>query len=197
MRNRNEFDESEVRNDDRCCRHERHEGGCHRMSEEGPFEERCCHRHGGHHGPGRFHGHHGRPPFDPAFFETADLHILLRAASHSMHHARFGNSQDRILKILSENETMDQMELRHRLHVRPGSMSEIISKLEDKGLVLRERNEEDRRHATLSLSEEGRKAAGSIEEKEEVRILSENEEKTLRDLLLKLIRSSLPEDQEE
>ena len=175
----NENNETEGR---RCCRRD--------MGESGPR----CHR--GPHGHHGFHGHPGREHFDPEFLEKADLHILLRAAFHSMRHARFGNTQDRILKILAENKEMDQRQLQEELHVRPGSMSEIISKLEDKGLVLRERSEDDRRHATLSLSEEGMHAASSIEIREPVKALSDEEEETLRQLLLKMVRSSAPEKEE-
>ena len=46
---------------------------------------------------------------------------------------------------------MSQGVLQELLRIQPGSMSEIVSKPEYAGLILRERSEEDRRRVTVSL----------------------------------------------
>ena len=41
------------------------------------------------------------------------------------------------------------------LHIQPGSMSEIVTKLERKGLISRSRDTEDNRKVILSITEQG------------------------------------------
>lgn len=88
---------------------------------------------------------------------------------------------------------MTQKELQEALGVQPGSASEIISKLEDRGLVSRERDEEDRRRVVLRITEAGREQAeaASCEEKGQdlYEALSVEEQDTLKALLKKLLES--------
>lgn len=104
-----------------------------------------------------------------------------------------GNSQGRILAILKEREPMTQKELQDIIGIRPGSISEILAKLEDKGMILRQKDEEDKRRSILSLTGIGEGAALKMQEedvrKEIFAALSEKERETLK-LLLKKLRDS-------
>ena len=76
------------------------------------------------------------------------------------------------------------------LGVQPGSMSEIISKLEGKGFVTRERGE-DRRGNTLRITDAGRaaipKAAEAPDEDALFSALNADERKSLADMLRALL----------
>ena len=76
-----------------------------------------------------------------------------RLLSHCLGKRR---GQGRILRTLSERGEMPQKELQDLLGIQSGSMSEIAAKLEDKGLIVRVRSEEDRRKVSLSITEQGR-----------------------------------------
>ena len=64
--------------------------------------------------------------------------------------------QEKILRILQENEGISQKLLQEQLGIQPGSMSEIAAKLEARGLIARGRDEADRRKILLSITEMGR-----------------------------------------
>lgn len=115
----------------------------------------------------------GRPPFDGrpprpepsgemlrARIGEAGLAELIELAGRMLHHrpgAGGARGQNLILSILAGREALSQRELQQMLGVQPGSMSEIVTKLEKKGLVTREKGE-DRRGNLLRLTEEGRQA---------------------------------------
>lgn len=80
----------------------------------------------------------------------------LRDIGHTMRRISEGKgSQKRILIILLETKGMTQKELTNRLGVQPGSASEVISKLEDAGLILRTPSEIDHRTADIRLTKKG------------------------------------------
>ena len=54
---------------------------------------------------------------------------------------------------------MSQQELGMHFDLKPGSLSEILSKLELNGLIERSRNPKDRRQLTIRLTETGRENA--------------------------------------
>lgn len=56
---------------------------------------------------------------------------------------------------------MSQQELGMHFDLKPGSLSEILSKLELNGLIERSRNPKDRRQLTIRLTETGRENAPS------------------------------------
>lgn len=65
-------------------------------------------------------------------------------------------TQGKVLKILYRKGQLSQKEVQNFLEVRPGTISEIITKLEKKGLVIRIQDSEDRRKVLLTLTEKGR-----------------------------------------
>lgn len=97
-------------------------------------------------------------------YHAADINdkliINLRDLSHMMHFLYEGKaSQKRILIILNESETITQRDLTKRLGIQPGSASEILSKLESAGLIIRTQNEVDRRTTNVCLTDTGRALA--------------------------------------
>ena len=126
--------------------------------------------HRGHGGPG-MPPHGGRPPFGRPprpmpdgdmlreRIERAGLAELIELAGRLMHHrpgAGSARGQNLILSILAGRESLSQRELQQMLGVQPGSISEIVSKLEKKGMVTREKGE-DRRGNLLRITDEGRR----------------------------------------
>lgn len=121
-------------------------------------------------GPGFPRG--GRPPFGgmpphrpPAEFlkarvGEADLAELLTLAGRMARRRPEGDpaqGQNLVLSILAGREALTQRALQLMLGVQPGSLSELLTKLERKGLITREKAE-DRRGNVLRITEAGRAA---------------------------------------
>lgn len=68
-------------------------------------------------------------------------------------------SQKRILMLLLETGSITQSELTEQLGIQPGSVSEVLSKLEAAGLILRTSNKMDRRTADICLTASGEHTA--------------------------------------
>ena len=77
---------------------------------------------------------------------------------HRRPEAHAARGQGKILSILADEGAVSQKLLQQALHIQPGSMSEIVTKLENKGLLTRTRGE-DRRGNVLTITEEGRRIA--------------------------------------
>lgn len=130
-------------------------------------------------------------------YHTADIHdkliINLRDLNHIIHFLYEGKaSQKRILIILREVESITQRELTERLGIKPGSASEVLTKLENAGLITRTASEEDRRTAIVRLTEKGGLLALEAANQRNKRhaemfsCLSENEKNELLSLLEKI-----------
>lgn len=175
--------------------HGRH--GRHEESEE---------RHGGH---GRSHGGDLHEKRDQEGHRERDdgwrhmdkpedsLYGLMRQSGHYLFHHR-GNEargQERILQILSQQDGMSQRDLQYQLGVQPGSMSEILGKMEEKGLITRNRSEDDARRIVLTLTPQGADAAASSQSASAgddlFSALTQEEQETLKTILTKLISTWL------
>ncbi|MGN0967996.1 MAG: MarR family winged helix-turn-helix transcriptional regulator [Oscillospiraceae bacterium] len=64
-------------------------------------------------------------------------------------------SQRRVLFFLRERGPMTQKEILDEMGVRAGSLSELLSKLEAKGYVKKEKSETDKRNYNVSITDEG------------------------------------------
>lgn len=101
-------------------------------------------------------------------------------------------SQKRILTVLLRNGMISQSELTKYLRIQSGSASEVLSKLETAGLILRTESETDRRAINISLTAAGEaEAAVALKAREERKadmfsVLSEDEKADLLLLLEKL-----------
>lgn len=108
-------------------------------------------------------------------------------------HLHRGRGQGRILKlILASGGEMTQGELQEKLGTRPGSVSEIVSKLVNRGMLTRDKDEDDKRKVVLRLTEQGREKAehchGEDKSKDAFAALSDQEKETLKSLLKKLLK---------
>jgi len=150
---------------------------------------------GGHGMPGRPGNMPPRRP-DPVFLkrriEDSDLMDLIDMAGRlAQRRPQSGpaRSQSLVLSILAGREALTQRELQQMLGIQPGSLSELVSKLEGKGYLVREKAE-DRRGNLLRITDEGRKAIPSADEVPEdapFAALTDEEQDQLASLLRKLL----------
>lgn len=88
---------------------------------------------------------------------------------------------------------MSQKEMQDKLDIQSGSISELISKLEKKELVIRQPDSADRRRMILFLTEKGREDVEAYSRQYENSVLSffqvldESEKKKLERILEKLL----------
>lgn len=121
-----------------------------------------------------------------------DLYSMMRYCGHYLYHRSgkgHGAGQERILSILAKRESMTQKELQSILQIQPGSMSEILAKMEEKNLISRRKDEEDKRKSIIELTETGRKTNAENDTrdgKDLFRVLSESEQEELKVILRKL-----------
>lgn len=127
--------------------------------------------------------------------EKDDLLALLHKSSHFLHHRRGGKrGQGKILKLLAEHSEISQKELQELLGIESGSMSELVIKLEQKGLITRTKDESDKRMTKLMITHLGLEVSKEIEEKDEEEdklladFLTPGEQEQLKELLSKLLQ---------
>lgn len=98
------------------------------------------------------HGHHGHGHGGSREDLAGKLEYCARGLAQfaGRHHG-----QRKILQILQEQGSISQKELQTMLGIQSGSMSEIAAKLEGRGLIVRGRDQVDKRKITLSITEAG------------------------------------------
>lgn len=86
-----------------------------------------------------------------------ELVARLIVCSRYLRNFRHGNmSQNEILRIIGDaGGSIPQARLRDELSIRPASVSELISKLVNYGLVTKAQDEKDKRAYVLELTDEG------------------------------------------
>lgn len=118
---------------------------------------------------------------------------LLRICGHILYHQRAGGrGQERIFSILMENPRISQKRVQDMMEIQSGSISELVNKMEKKGFLRRERDEDDKRKINLILTQKGKdsyKESGikEIETSEMLRVLSKSEQDELKIILKKLV----------
>ncbi|MHB8129765.1 MAG: MarR family winged helix-turn-helix transcriptional regulator [Mobilitalea sp.] len=124
-----------------------------------------------------------------------NLLTLLGKCGHFMHHKRGGKrGQGKILTILAANPGISQKELQEKLGIESGSMSEIVMKLEHKGLITRTKDETDRRMTNLLITDLGLELSKEVESRDldEDKLLfgslTEEEQEQLKALLKKMLQ---------
>ena len=108
-------------------------------------------------------------------------------------HEHFGaGSGARILDLIPEDGGISQQALAENLRIRPQSVSEAVAKLEERGLVRREENSDDRRVTLIFVTEKGAQLRSFFREERKAytehffAALTEDEKDTLFALLSKL-----------
>ena len=131
-----------------------------------------------------------RGPMMPPFpMDDDSLAGLIRRCAFGMDRPGTRRSQERVLRMLASGEQMSQRHLQQLLRVKPGSMSELLGKLESKGYIERERDDDDRRKVSLKITETGLEYLKTCGEDSDDRFsaLSAEEQETLKALLKKLV----------
>lgn len=121
-----------------------------------------------------------------------DLGTLLDGCGHYFAH-RIGCSRrgsGSVLALLVQKPGITQKALAEIMGVQPASVSELLQKLERKGLVRREKDGQDRRSVRVTLTEAGQQhQSQSMKERTApFQALSPEEQDTLARLLKKLLR---------
>ena len=104
-------------------------------------------------------------------------------------HMQPGYSQQRVLGLLDEMGPTSQKKIQGILDIKCGSLSELCTKLLDKGYIEKSRDENDRRNAVLKITEKGRVKRQEIVRQKDDRlfeVLSDEERTQLRKILEKL-----------
>lgn len=92
---------------------------------------------------------------------------LFRVSHREWHeHGRY-RGQYRLLRLIADNDGVIQRDLADEMDMRPSSMTEMLSRMEQMGLIRREPDEKDQRAFHIHLTEAGRamaeEAAGATE----------------------------------
>lgn len=94
---------------------------------------------------------------------TQMMHRYRHHAHHNLHDVGLHPSQGRLLLALSENfDGVLQSRLAEEFFMRPASLSELLSKLEQKGYIEKTANQEDRRAVNIHLTAEGKLFAEKV-----------------------------------
>ena len=83
------------------------------------------------------------------------IHNLRRCGHYLRHHTEEKGSQRRVLFLLRRRGPMTQKDLLDAMGVRAGSLSELLSKLEAKGCIAREKSEADKRNYNVTITPAG------------------------------------------
>lgn len=128
------------------------------------------------------HGHH-------EYMKANDLTSQLMKCGHILMHKTGKNrGQEKILKILNEKESMSQKALQEVLNIEAGSLSEILMKLEHHGFITKEKDQNDRRKAIVTISEKGKILMSQQDQDEDFfKMLNEDEKKQLQLLMKKIL----------
>ena len=141
-------------------------------------------------------GERGRDWLEGASEEDLLFHSIRRCGNHLRHGGEKRSSQQELLSFLSSaGGSAVQSELGNILHVRRASISELLAKMESRGLIERHPDENDRRQLIVSLTAQGFSATGESADHRRAEtsalfsVLSDEEKKQLQTLLDKLLAS--------
>lgn len=120
------------------------------------------------------------------------LNRCLHQCGHYLHHYTAGPRQTMVIQLLQQHGPMSQKDIQETLQIQAGSVSELISKLERKGFLVRRQDEQDKRKVLISLTQTGLEFEAKPYEQmlhERYGVLSEEEQRQLTGLLDTLLRS--------
>lgn len=81
--------------------------------------------------------------------------VMQRFRPH-LHELGFTDQQGRIIRTLADVDWIDMLELSRRCCIHPASLSRIIPRLDEKGIVRRRQAPDDARRVAVSLTKKGR-----------------------------------------
>ncbi len=119
-----------------------------------------------------------------------DVIKQLRMCGHFLYFRMGGKiGRRRILVVLEEHNELLQKDLQDILQVQSGSLSEIIIKMENDGLIEKAKSTKDNRHIVLRLTAKGLKEAIAARKEHDRQVeelmscLTENQKEELYNLL--------------
>ncbi|MCD7955462.1 MAG: MarR family winged helix-turn-helix transcriptional regulator [Lachnospiraceae bacterium] len=118
------------------------------------------------------------------------LSDLMNYTCHFVHHYSGRRGQGKILGMLSRQGPTTQHDLQNQLCIQSGSVSEILTKLENAGFITRTRDESDRRRCIIAITDAGRK---DLEEHDRMRLRKQGQlyrglEMTEQEELIRILR---------
>lgn len=134
--------------------------------------------------------------------EEETLSEAFWGVAHQLRHLRretlapwdIAPSHSRALGVLTRHGAMRLSELSDRLHIAARSTTEVVDGLQDRGLVERRPDPQDRRATLVALTDEGARVGQAIRASRDAEaeayfsVLSEAERTDLTDILRKLRR---------
>lgn len=81
---------------------------------------------------------------------------MIKCGQILMHKTGKKRGQENILEILSQYNELSQTELRKKLNIEAGSLSEILAKLEKRKMIERYTDAHDKRKLVVSITEQGK-----------------------------------------
>ena len=106
--------------------------------------------------------HHNRP--ETLSQDERLIHNLRRCGHYLRHHTEEKGSQRRVLFLLHRRGSMTQKDLLEIMGVRAGSLSELLSKLEAKGCIAKEKSETDKRNYNVTITPAGLEALEELQQ---------------------------------
>ncbi len=106
--------------------------------------------------------------------ENIDLYRAILRVSYELRHGhgepelKMAPGQKRVLAILSRHDFMSQRDLLDEMGLARATLSELLTRLENKGLIRRARSKVDRRVTVVSLTSKGVIASKRITDVETV-----------------------------
>lgn len=132
----------------------------------------------------------GRQFFHHQFMQTSDLTSKLMKCGHIlMHKTGKKRGQENILEILSQHDSISQKQLQDILGIEAGSLSEILSKLEQRDYILRYKDQSDKRKSIITITKQGQEKIKNKRSDDEALfdMLSEQENQQLVVILDKVL----------
>lgn len=133
-------------------------------------------------------------PNKGGYMDNIELINILRKCSHFLYHrANRQIGKESALLALLKHQPLTQTELGKIVNVRASSVSELVSKMENEGLILKKRARLDSRSFSITLTHEGLVKANEVEgihNDEAMRLLGfldHDERETLARILNKLL----------
>jgi DNA-binding MarR family transcriptional regulator len=124
-----------------------------------------------------------------------DIDAAHHYGNHKVHGGSGRHGQNRVLAVLTLQEGINQKDLAYVLGIRPQSLGEALSKLEEAELIRREQSEADHRAVKVFLTEAGKERATKVAEDRKktaadiFSVLSEEEKSQLAVIFGKLTTS--------
>ena len=91
---------------------------------------------------------------------TEKLTSEILCCSKKLHRGKGHGSchgQGKILRMVSKNPGITQKNVQELMGLRSGTISELVSKLENRGYIIKTRCQDDKRLVCLNLTEEGKR----------------------------------------